>query len=360
MSVNIINTFFCVVFLSLGIFAQGQNYIAETHIYSVEEGLSHRQVNDILEDRQGFIWIATPYGLNRFDGYSFKTWGQEDGLQSDQVERIFEDAYGFIWIFFPKSVGAIDLFDPKSNKIIPFAAQYGDQIPDGFKNKTGKPFLAKDSTLYWTTRTAFITFHPKKGYYSVAIPSIQQDSSAKFSLHFISSQKTVWGTIEKPGQSNTIVELDQHGVVLQQIPNSGSEVTFVRPGRSPEGSVNYYNLLDVAKNTAKCLRIAENNTTTEIASSLLLPAFDYQLHVTTLATMNDRSLLFSDFRVFDQVSKTILYNFNNFRPGIFGRPRAFLIDRSGKSGWGLILAYCRSISTKTVSGGIFFQPMQRP
>ena len=107
MSINTINTFFCFVFLSLGIFAQGQNYIPETHIYSVEEGLSHRQINDILEDRQGFIWIATPYGLNRFDGYSFKTWGQEDGLQSDQVERIFEDAYGFIWIFYPKSVGGM-------------------------------------------------------------------------------------------------------------------------------------------------------------------------------------------------------------------------------------------------------------
>ena len=39
---------------------------------SVEQGLSHGAVRDILQDRQGFIWIATEDGLNRYDGVNLK------------------------------------------------------------------------------------------------------------------------------------------------------------------------------------------------------------------------------------------------------------------------------------------------
>jgi len=39
--------------------------------YSVSDGLAHRQVRDILQDENGFLWIGTLNGLNRFDGYHF-------------------------------------------------------------------------------------------------------------------------------------------------------------------------------------------------------------------------------------------------------------------------------------------------
>ena len=38
------------------------------------DGLSHSDVLDILQDRRGFIWLATRHGLNRYDGPSFKTY----------------------------------------------------------------------------------------------------------------------------------------------------------------------------------------------------------------------------------------------------------------------------------------------
>ena len=36
------------------------------------DGLSNNKVLDIVQDLEGFIWIATADGLNRFDGYRFK------------------------------------------------------------------------------------------------------------------------------------------------------------------------------------------------------------------------------------------------------------------------------------------------
>ena len=38
------------------------------------DGLSSTQVNTIFRDSKGFVWIGTPYGLNRYDGYRFKVY----------------------------------------------------------------------------------------------------------------------------------------------------------------------------------------------------------------------------------------------------------------------------------------------
>ena len=49
--------------------AQSQNLRFE-HI-GIEEGLLNTQVNAILQDRKGYIWIGTVDGLNKYDGYTF-------------------------------------------------------------------------------------------------------------------------------------------------------------------------------------------------------------------------------------------------------------------------------------------------
>ncbi|MCK6648562.1 MAG: hypothetical protein L6Q66_02795, partial [Bacteroidia bacterium] len=39
---------------------------------SILQGLSQSTVNCVMQDKQGFIWIGTQDGLNKYDGYSFK------------------------------------------------------------------------------------------------------------------------------------------------------------------------------------------------------------------------------------------------------------------------------------------------
>ena len=45
-------------------------YYAEC--YEIEDGLPDVNVNDIYQDKQGFLWLATNNGLSRFDGKKFK------------------------------------------------------------------------------------------------------------------------------------------------------------------------------------------------------------------------------------------------------------------------------------------------
>ncbi|MGB0860285.1 MAG: ligand-binding sensor domain-containing protein, partial [Pseudoalteromonas spongiae] len=54
--------------------------------YSVEEGLSQSYVNQTLQDNYGYLWVATDYGLNRFDGYEFeKITGPDNVFANDGI-----------------------------------------------------------------------------------------------------------------------------------------------------------------------------------------------------------------------------------------------------------------------------------
>ena len=58
--------------------------------------------HDLLEDHQGYLWMATWFGLARYDGYSIKNYtqhaGQINGLNSNNVTDIFEDSQHNLWI----------------------------------------------------------------------------------------------------------------------------------------------------------------------------------------------------------------------------------------------------------------------
>lgn len=53
--------------------------------YSIENGLSQSVVNAIYQTSDGFIWIGTEYGLNRYDGFSFEAFHTEQGLAENNI-----------------------------------------------------------------------------------------------------------------------------------------------------------------------------------------------------------------------------------------------------------------------------------
>ncbi len=69
---------------------------------SLSEGLSQSTVRCILNDHNGFIWIGTKSGLNRFDRYSLKSYVyKKNDLKSipgNQINFILEDKTGNIWV----------------------------------------------------------------------------------------------------------------------------------------------------------------------------------------------------------------------------------------------------------------------
>ena len=69
--------FILLLFLAASAFGQQKTIKFDT--YSLEDGLSQSSVTGIVQDRYGFIWISTQDGINRYDGYSFKTFKNKPG-----------------------------------------------------------------------------------------------------------------------------------------------------------------------------------------------------------------------------------------------------------------------------------------
>nr|WP_320057697.1 two-component regulator propeller domain-containing protein [uncultured Bacteroides sp.] len=94
---------FCIVCLLLlaHLASQAQKNCLFTH-YSSEDGLSQNTVMSVLQDRKGNMWFATWDGINKFNGYSFKTYKARQGnqitLTNNRVDYIYEDKYDYIWV----------------------------------------------------------------------------------------------------------------------------------------------------------------------------------------------------------------------------------------------------------------------
>ena len=66
------------------------------------QGLSHRKVNCILQDKRGFLWFGTEDGLNRYDGRYFVNYSNQPNVAStlsgNIIKDLYEDKDGVIWI----------------------------------------------------------------------------------------------------------------------------------------------------------------------------------------------------------------------------------------------------------------------
>lgn len=71
-------------------------------LYSTENNLSNSLINKIHQDKKGFVWIATEYGLNKFDGQKFTVYNNivndSTSLKNNYVRTIFDDGNGNFWI----------------------------------------------------------------------------------------------------------------------------------------------------------------------------------------------------------------------------------------------------------------------
>lgn len=66
--------------------------------YNIQEGLSHSNVFRIFQDKKGFLWFCTDYGLCRFNGKEFKKYFTSEGLPGHSIMSISEDDSGVKYI----------------------------------------------------------------------------------------------------------------------------------------------------------------------------------------------------------------------------------------------------------------------
>ena len=128
---------FVIAFVALCAVAYGHN----GHFYR-SDLFSSSLISCMSQDSQGSIWIATDYGLNRFDGYHFQTFLHNDAdsttIGNNVVVTLFRDSDGHLWVGTNKG---LDLYRPDNETFIHY------RFPDGISPRVSTLYQRKDGTL---------------------------------------------------------------------------------------------------------------------------------------------------------------------------------------------------------------------
>ena len=113
---------------------------------SLEQGLSQVAVMDVLQDRRGYIWLATEDGLNRYDGTGFRVYRHDATdpatLPDNFIWDLEQDASGSVWIATRAGLGR---WDRATDRIV-------RQETPGVRNIRVLRYQAKGNILWIGTR----------------------------------------------------------------------------------------------------------------------------------------------------------------------------------------------------------------
>jgi signal transduction histidine kinase/ligand-binding sensor domain-containing protein len=103
-------------------------------VYTVDDGLAGDEINTILQDSRGFLWIGTDSGLSRFDGTRFVSYDPRQGLPSPHVTTLLETSSGGLLAGTTGGLARLDLKPASTGRIFkpapdsPVAAQRPGRI----------------------------------------------------------------------------------------------------------------------------------------------------------------------------------------------------------------------------------------
>ncbi|MEL7121874.1 MAG: two-component regulator propeller domain-containing protein [Bacteroidota bacterium] len=104
-----------------------------------KQGLSSDEIYSLEQDSEGFIWIGTETGLNRYDGYHFKRFyfdvNDPQSLSGNNISAILEDSKKRLWV---SSFTGLNLMDKETGRF--------KRIP--FQDESGKSYSANVVSIY--------------------------------------------------------------------------------------------------------------------------------------------------------------------------------------------------------------------
>ncbi len=116
--------------------AAGQIPVIFQHLNSAH-GLSDNNVNAIVSDKNGFLWVGTDKGLNVYDGKSVSLFAKPNSgsLVDEEITALFCDSFNRVWVGTPAGVVLID--EKRQMKKV--------ELSDTFKNYSVKEILYTQS-----------------------------------------------------------------------------------------------------------------------------------------------------------------------------------------------------------------------
>lgn len=281
---------------------------------SLNEGLTQSTVRCILNDHNGFIWIGTKSGLNRFDRYSLKSYvykkNDPKSIPGNQINFILEDKAGNIWIGTENGLARYnpdtDNFEAIKYQNKPLLVRSAVELPEGvafgaegilyefnFSKKstqvilttgkekstemfTGMRLWQNDKVLLYTRRNGVWVFNPKDKSLN-PVPFIKE---REIMALYVDKQQQVW--IASYGQG--IKAYDKNGKQLSHYnsQNSGLNNDVVLDVLESNNKLwiatdgGGINILDLQSKTFSALKHIPGNSASLPENSILTLYHDHE------------------------------------------------------------------------------------
>lgn len=113
-------------------------------------------INSVLRDRDGYLWIATDNGLNRYDGYNLRTFSHDPkdltSIGSPNTYRVFVDASDRLWVL----GSSLNRYHPQSESFSRYAISNYNVLYAAADAADGDLWIGGD-------RTGLLLFDPHAG-----------------------------------------------------------------------------------------------------------------------------------------------------------------------------------------------------
>ncbi|WP_333624857.1 two-component regulator propeller domain-containing protein [Sphingobacterium siyangense] len=210
----------------------GQTFAQPTraHFFSLQDGLTNQQVLHMVHDDEGFMWIATELGLNRFAGKTFKTYyasEQQDGLSvnSNEINTLLYDDKK---IYIGTRADGLNVLDLRTNTFNYYTHDPGNpksiatnDITDMIKGADGNLWLAtyhQGIQYFDIARKEFRCFNKKN------IPDLPENS--------------IWTLVEDKRRMLYIGHVNEGLTILDPIKRSVRRLTYKSTlGQLPDNEV---------------------------------------------------------------------------------------------------------------------------
>ena len=144
-------------------YAQSKNLIFNN--INIEQGISQSTIEAIFQDSEGYIWLGTNDGLNRYNGYEFKIYNYEEyqnSISHNGITDITEDKYGNIWV---NTVSGVNKINKKTEKISNYTEINGKIKEDS----TTEIIVTKDNNILVGTYEGLNIYNAKEDRFDIIL-----------------------------------------------------------------------------------------------------------------------------------------------------------------------------------------------
>ncbi|SEB17943.1 Two component regulator propeller [Pedobacter hartonius] len=201
--------------------------------YQVENGLSNNTVFCSVQDSRGLMWFGTKDGLNRFDGYSFKTYryslSKPKSLGNDLIFALHTDKNNTLWV---GTNNGVYQYDPVNESFTHIKATRGMRINDICSDTQGNLWIISLFRVFMYNKAAhtFYKFENKAPFDATALSTVADGSVWVC---------TMQGTVERYHPDSR--QFESHQVLSQHSDGQSCIAKMVETpdGRMVIGTTNY-------------------------------------------------------------------------------------------------------------------------